>query len=79
MKLYLLDWKNGDWKTGMIGGFHGEDLHQIFNTSKGTLLNSIEDAMETYGVKSFEIEIIHSHEELNKMRKDRGLDICGVL
>ena len=74
MKLYLLNWEND-----MIGGFHGENLHQIFNTSKETLFFSIEDAMETYNVKSFEIEIIHSHEELNKMRKDRGLDIKTVL
>ena len=74
MKLYLLK-----WDSGMIGGFHGEDLHQIFNTSKETLFSNIKDTMETYAVKSFEIEIIHSHEELNKMRKDRGLDICRVL
>lgn len=74
MKLYLLK-----WDSGMIAGFHGEDLHQIFNTSKDKLFYSIEGTMETYGVKSFEIEIIHSHEELNKMRKDRGLDICKVL
>lgn len=72
MKLYLLNWGNG-----MIGGFHGKDLHQIFNTSKNLLFACIEQVIENYNVISIEIEIIHSHDELNKMRQDMGLDIRG--
>ena len=71
MKLYLIDWNN---EREMIGAFNGDTLEQEFNTSKKMLSWSLEHQMKISGVKSFEIEFLKDHEELNKLREQRGLE-----
>ena len=69
MKLYLIDWNN---EQEMIGAFNGDTLEQEFNTSKKMLSWNLKHLMEIRGEKSFEIEFLKDHEELNKLREQRG-------
>ena len=69
MKIYLLEWESSD----MIGGFYGDTLEQCFNTDKSLLLWSIQHTMEVNKVKSCDVEILTSHEELNNLRRSKNL------
>ena len=58
----------------MIGAFDGDTLEQAFNNTKRMLSWSLKHLMEIRNVKSFEIEFLKDHEELNRLREQRGFE-----
>lgn len=68
-KLYILDWNNG-----MVGIFKGSDLSQAANNTKSMLCWTLKHCMDLYGMKECIIEYLESHEQLNELRIQRGLE-----
>ena len=69
MKFWLLYWDDND----MVGIFKDTNLEQVMNTSKRLFADNLAYLKDLYHCDTLELEFINSHDELNKMRIDRGM------
>lgn len=65
-KLYILPWGNG-----MVGYFK-ENFEQVLNTSVGNENGDLEYLRKYFGCEGFDITYLHSHAELNELRRING-------
>ena len=67
--LYILKWEDCD----MIGIFRGSDLSLVSNSTESMFFWSLQHVMNIYNCKDITIHIIKSREELQNLRRQRGL------
>ena len=69
MKFWLLYWDDSD----MVGIFKDTNLEQVMNTSKRLFADNLSYLKDLYHCDTLELGFINSHDELNKMRINRGM------
>ena len=69
MKFWLLYWDDSD----MVGIFFFFYLEQVMNTSKRLFADNLSYLKDLYHCDTLELGFVSSHDELNKMRIDRGM------
>jgi hypothetical protein len=69
MKFLLLCWDDSD----MVGIFKDTNLEQVMNTSKRLFADNLSYLKDLYHCDTLEFGFINSHDELNKMRIERGM------
>ena len=69
MKFWLLYWDDND----MVGIFKDTNLEQVMNTLKRLFADNLSYLKDLYHCDTLELVFVSSHDELNKMRIDRGM------
>ena len=73
--LYILEWEG----CNMVGIFRGSDLNQVDNSSKESFLSALKHVTRLYSMDEVKMHFLSSHEELNRLREQRGLESKLVL